>query len=104
LTSVAAQILVATDGTEPVRSMQPMATPRPVPGSPDFVRPWAHQIAAMTGNSPAATGTMTAPAPTIAAQWLRDPTDRHHYRYWDGRSWTDSVSDAGVTSQDPITG
>ncbi len=104
LASVAAQIFGATDGTEPVRSVRPMGTPRPVPGSPEFVRPWADQVAAMTGNSQAATGTMTAAAPTIAAQWLSDPTGRHQYRYWDGRSWTESVSDAGATSQDPITG
>jgi hypothetical protein len=101
---VAAQIFGATDGTEPGRSVKPMAVPRAVPGSPDSVRPWAHQIAAMTANAPTATATRTADAPAIAAQWLRDPTERHHYRYWDGSSWTDSVSDSGVTSQDPITG
>jgi hypothetical protein len=41
---------------------------------------------------------MNAPAPG----WNPDPTGRHEYRYWDGGSWTDDVSDNGVTSVDPV--
>jgi hypothetical protein len=115
LASVAAQIFGATDETEPVRSVRPapaparsygapaMATPRTVPGSPDHTRPWAREVDQILASSQTATATMNEAAPTLGAQWLRDPTNRHHYRYWDGRSWTGSVSDAGVESQDPIT-
>ncbi|HEX6568220.1 MAG TPA: septum formation family protein [Acidimicrobiales bacterium] len=43
---------------------------------------------------------MNAPAPG----WNPDPTGRHEYRYWDGSTWTDDVSDSGVTSVDPVGG
>lgn len=43
---------------------------------------------------------MNAPAPG----WNPDPTGRHEYRYWDGSTWTDDVSDGGVTSVDPVSG
>jgi Protein of unknown function (DUF2510) len=43
---------------------------------------------------------MNAPPPG----WNPDPTGRHEYRYWDGGSWTDDVSDNGVTSVDPVAG
>lgn len=36
------------------------------------------------------------------AGWNPDPTGRHEYRYWDGTTWTDDVSDNGVTTVDPI--
>ena len=41
---------------------------------------------------------MSAPTPG----WNPDPSGRHEYRYWDGSTWTDDVSDNGVTSADPI--
>jgi hypothetical protein len=41
---------------------------------------------------------MNSPSP----RWLPDPTGDHEYRYWDGTAWTDDVSDAGVTSTDPM--
>ena len=37
------------------------------------------------------------------AGWHPDPQERHELRYWDGSKWTDHVSDAGVTSKDPVT-
>jgi hypothetical protein len=43
---------------------------------------------------------MNAPAPG----WNPDPTGRHEYRDWDGGTWTDDVSDNGVTSVDPVAG
>ncbi len=36
------------------------------------------------------------------ASWLADPTGRHELRYWDGSTWTDHVSDQGVTGLDPV--
>jgi uncharacterized protein YxjI len=38
------------------------------------------------------------------ANWYPDPQGRHHYRWFDGTTWTDNVSDNGVTSTDPIQG
>ena len=35
------------------------------------------------------------------AGWQPDPDGRHEYRYWDGATWTDQVSDGGVVSTDP---
>lgn len=41
---------------------------------------------------------MTTPVPG----WLPDPSGRHEYRYWNGASWSDDVSDNGLTSADPV--
>ncbi len=38
------------------------------------------------------------------ANWYPDPTQRHEYRYYDGTTWTDHVSDQGVTASDPLQG
>ncbi|GHJ42686.1 DNA polymerase III subunit epsilon [Catellatospora sp. TT07R-123] len=43
------------------------------------------------------------PAPVAPAGWYTDPTGRHYYRYWDGRSWTGQVSPGdGSRSSDPL--
>jgi hypothetical protein len=34
------------------------------------------------------------------AGWYPDPYGRHEQRYWDGTTWTEHVSDQGVTSTD----
>jgi hypothetical protein len=41
-------------------------------------------------------------AMSTPAAWHPDPTQRHQMRYWDGATWTDQVSDNGVTTTDPI--
>lgn len=33
--------------------------------------------------------------------WLPDPSGRHQLRYWDGRVWTERVSDNSVQGADP---
>lgn len=38
------------------------------------------------------------------AGWYPDPSGRHEHRYWDGTRWTESVSNAGVQSADPVQG
>jgi Protein of unknown function (DUF2510)/Bacterial PH domain/Short C-terminal domain len=37
------------------------------------------------------------------ASWLPDPGGTHELRYWDGTAWTEHVSDAGQTAQDPLS-
>ena len=34
--------------------------------------------------------------------WLHDPTRRHQIRYWEGRRWTERVSDNGRRAVDPL--
>ncbi len=38
----------------------------------------------------------------VPAGWHPDPQGRHELRYWDGSNWSDHVSDAGVTTKDPV--
>jgi hypothetical protein len=42
-----------------------------------------------------------APTSTGGGGWHPDPSGRHQYRYWDGRTWTDAVSDYGDMGTDP---
>jgi hypothetical protein len=41
------------------------------------------------------------PGPPAAA-WHADPAARHQFRYWDGATWTEHVSDNGVVSTDAL--
>lgn len=38
----------------------------------------------------------------MTGQWLPDPDGRHEYRWWDGQSWTDQVSNRGQVMQAPL--
>jgi hypothetical protein len=43
-----------------------------------------------------------APSPALPPpMWAADPTGRHQWRYWDGKIWTEYVTDNGHESQDP---
>lgn len=39
---------------------------------------------------------------SVDAGWLADPSGAHELRYFDGTTWTDHVSDGGVTSTAPM--
>jgi hypothetical protein len=39
---------------------------------------------------------------SVSAQWAPDPYRRHELRYWNGREWTEHVSDHGVQSTDVV--
>ena len=39
---------------------------------------------------------------TTPAAWHPDPLGRHELRWWDGQRWSDSVSDQGAVSTDPV--
>lgn len=45
-----------------------------------------------------------APQPTLGpfGGWHADPFERHQHRYWNGKKWTATVSDAGVPFTDPF--
>ena len=45
---------------------------------------------------------MLAPMSDNPASWHPDPMGRHQLRYWDGKAWTDHVSDNGVQARDPL--
>ena len=42
------------------------------------------------------------PPATPTPMWGPDPSGRHEFRYWDGTTWTDWVSDKGSESRDPL--
>lgn len=43
---------------------------------------------------------MADPVPPPPAAWHPDPFGRHELRYWNGATWTASVSDGGVVTED----
>jgi hypothetical protein len=43
----------------------------------------------------------SAPDGVAAAAWLPDPSGRHELRYWDGKAWTDAVTDRGAQTSSP---
>lgn len=45
---------------------------------------------------------MTDQTPAAPAGWYHDPTAQADGRYWDGSSWTDTVSRGGVTVHSPM--
>jgi len=50
-----------------------------------------------------ASASFVAPTPSQQAPgWFADPSLSHQLRYWDGARWTESVSDAGTSSVDPV--
>lgn len=55
---------------------------------------------AASANQPAQPS-MIPSTPPAPAQWSGDPFGRHELRYWNGREWTDHVSDGGVQSISP---
>lgn len=44
------------------------------------------------------------PPQSAPAGWFADPVGRHELRYYDGRQWTEHVSDRGRVSVDPPVG
>jgi hypothetical protein len=59
-------------------------------------------IVAALGTAPGAQPVGGAPAAPPVGAWHPDPAGRHELRWWDGQRWTESVSDGGATSTDPL--
>ena len=77
---------VTRAGTQLVDPPIPTAPPAPLPRVQP-VATWSPDAPAVPSGSP--------------AQWSPDPFGRHELRYFDGKAWTDDVSDAGTQSRDP---
>lgn len=80
--------------------------PPPYPGAPP---PYPGTGAGQAGGPPPYPGTPQYPGtqPESSAPpfgWYPDPSTAHELRYWDGRSWTEHVSDGGTQSTDPLPG
>ncbi len=57
-----------------------------------------------SSSTPLTTSTPTpSVAPSVPADWYKDPAGRYEFRYWDGAKWTENVSRAGVMYKDPPT-
>lgn len=56
----------------------------------------------IVGEAPPSSGAVPPPPPPLPPGWLPDASGRHESRYWDGRRWTEHVSDGGVQSIDPV--
>lgn len=76
---------------------QQVNQPMPPAPAPAPVNAPAPAPAPAPGQVPAA-----APTPGPPAGWNPDPKRSHHYRWWDGRTWTSHVSDYGHVSSDPL--
>ena len=76
-------------------------------------RAWAHQLARSVSpmtrawvGPHARVGPIAAVSPSEVVAppaWHQDPAGRHQLRYWDGRAWSEHVSDDGVVGVDPLT-
>jgi hypothetical protein len=76
------------------------------------MRAWAYQLAPSASpitrawvGPHARVGSIAAVTPSEVVAppaWHPDPTGRHQLRYWDGRTWSEHVSDNGVAGADPL--
>jgi hypothetical protein len=68
------------------------------------------QPGAAPGRAPSSPANPTKPVPMGQPEsstvpppmWAGDPSRRHQWRYWDGKSWTEFVNDNGQQSRDPL--
>lgn len=76
-----------------------MAPPPPAnpAGGPE---PWPAEMSLTKGPEGWIASPGGPPAPLFG--WYPDPEGAHEERYWDGRSWTDNVRDAGAVSVAPF--
>jgi hypothetical protein len=88
---------------QPAQGQPAQGQPQPWQPSPAHAYPPAAQ-----SGIPGPDG-WVPPLPYVPAQtpaplfgWYPDPTGRHEQRYWDGKHWSDRVSDNSVRSDDPL--
>ena len=82
----------------------PQAQPYQSPGygePPSMGQPSAPMTPAY-GQPPAAAWEPAPAVSTTPAGWEPDPTGRNQYRYWDGQTWTEHVSNGPVQASDPM--
>lgn len=103
-----------SEGNPPGRATWlPVRSPRtpPVPATTAAGEPVAGTGAAPAG-AVAQPSTPVPPVPPVPAEqqarplpppgWHPDPSGRHWWRWWDGRSWTEHVADGGAPFIDPL--
>jgi hypothetical protein len=78
--------------------------PQPSPPHPGDAQPGYRAAGDPAHAPPGFSAGPAQPAPGTPPDWMPDPTMRHELRYWDGMTWTPSVSDQGVVANDPYPG
>lgn len=57
-------------------------------------------VGATTATPTAAAPTSSGDAPSVPANWYKDPSGRYELRYWNGSAWTEHVATGGRQSTD----
>jgi len=70
--------------------------------APSSMAPPSAPMTPAYGQPPTAAWEPAAAPSTTPAGWQPDPTGRNQYRYWDGQTWTEHVSNGPVQASDPI--
>ena len=105
--------------TLPPPAPDPLPTPSALtPPTSGLTPPTSGLMPPTSGLTPPTSGLTPPPAPTPASpaspatgalaatgqppSWQPDPFARYTYRYWNGRKWTNQVSNGGDTITDPL--
>jgi hypothetical protein len=92
-----------SDVVAELRSMlPPPPTDTVSPASPTGSEPVPNATANVTPSEPTADLPAAPTLASVSPRWAPDPSGRHEFRYWDGRTWTPTVADNGVTSIDRL--
>ena len=67
----------------------------------DLAEPAAPHVTVVTAAARTASATVTPQNPT-AGSWQPDPYRRHQWRWFDGSTWSEAVSDDNVNGTDPV--
>lgn len=90
---------VPSGGGQSMTSAFP-AYPQPSRVEPGEVALPVEQPAPAYAGPPPPAGDGTGKSPLFG--WYPDTTRRHELRYWDGKRWSEHVSDGGVVGTDPL--
>ena len=77
------------------------AAPQTGAAAPGPGVPLEHDLVSIPSNEPAPPPSDAQGHPPLFG-WYPDPLGHHELRYFDGRRWSDLVTDAGAVSEDPV--